>query len=63
MAREHALIKNGSMVSLGTDYLSCFLNLMSSVAFISSENVKNGIERDSVIVLVMAFFMPVIFFT
>jgi hypothetical protein len=63
MAREHALMKNGSIVSLGTVVLSYFLSLMSSVASMSSENVKKGIDRDSVMVLVMAFFMPVIFFT
>jgi hypothetical protein len=56
-------MKNGSIVSLGTVVLSYFLSLMSSVASMSSENVKKGIDRDSVMVLVMAFFMPVIFFT
>lgn len=63
IAIEHALMKNGSIVNLGTEDLSSFLNFMSSVAFMSSENVKKGIESDSVIVFVIAFFIPVIFFT
>lgn len=63
IAIEQALTKKGSIVSLGwTDFIS-FLSLISYVASISSENVKNGIERDSVIVLVIAFLIPVIYFT
>jgi len=59
----HALIKNGNIVSLGwADFIS-FLSLISLVASISSEKVKNGMLSDSVIVLVIAFFIPVIYLT
>ena len=56
-------MKKGSIVSFGTDCFNCFLSATSWVAFMSSENVKKGIDRDSVIVMVMAFFIPVIFLT
>ena len=63
IAIEHALTKNGRIVNLGwTDFIS-FLSLISYVASISSEKVKKGIERDSVIVFVIAFLIPVICFT
>ena len=63
IAIEHAFTKNGNMVNFGwTDFIS-FLSLINYVASISSENVKKGIERDSVIVFVIAFFIPVICFT
>lgn len=63
MAIEHALIKKGSIVSLGCATFISFLSLISCVASISSLKVKNGIESASVIVFVIAFFIPVIFFT
>ncbi len=63
MAIEQALTKKGSIVSFGwTDFIS-FLNFIKWVASISSEKVKKGIESDSVIVLVIAFLIPVICFT
>jgi len=40
-----------------------YLSLIKFVASIDSEKVKDGIVRDSVIVFVIAFFIPVIFFT
>lgn len=63
MAREQALMKKGSIVSPGTWAFSYLRRAMSLVASISSEKVKKGIVRDSVIVLVMAFFIPVILTT
>lgn len=39
--------------------LSAYLSLRRWVASISSANMKNGMERDSVMVFVMAFFIPV----
>lgn len=56
-------MKNGSIVNLGCTAFISFLSLIRWVASISSENVKKGIESDSVIVFVIAFLMPVICFT
>ena len=63
MAIEHALMKNGSMVRLVCTFFISLRSMIRAVASISSEKVKAGIDRASVIVLVMAFFIPVIFFT
>lgn len=63
IAIEHALMKNGSMVSLGCYFFISLRSLIRLVALISSDKVKNGIERDSVIVFVIAFFIPVICLT
>ena len=51
------------MVKFLCVFLSYYLSLRSWVASISSENIKKGIERDSVMVLVIAFFIPVSFLT
>lgn len=63
MAREAALIKKGRRVKL----LNCFFNMSLSwiklVASISSWKVKEGMFKASVMVLVIAFFIPVIFLT
>ena len=63
MAMEHALIKNGSIVRLVCTFFISFLKAIRAVASISSEKVNDGIVRASVIVLVIAFFIPVIFLT
>lgn len=63
MAMEHALIKNGSIVRLVCTFFISFLKAIKAVASISSEKVKDGIVSASVMVFVMAFFMPVIFLT
>jgi hypothetical protein len=63
IAIEQALMKKGSMVSLGCYFFISFLKAISLVALISSDSVKNGIESDSVIVFVIAFFMPVMCLT
>ena len=56
-------MKKGSMVILGWTCFISYLSLIRLVASIDSENVKDGIVSDSVIVFVIAFFIPVIFFT
>ena len=63
MAMEHALIKNGSIVRFVWTFFISLRRAMSAVASISSENVKDGIVKASVIVFVMAFFIPEIFLT
>ena len=63
IAIEHALMKKGSMVSFGCCFFISLRRAISFVAFISSESVKKGIVNDSVIVFVIAFFMPVIYLT
>ena len=63
MAIEHALIKNGSIVKFVCTFFISFRSAIKAVASIESEKVKAGIVKASVIVLVMAFFMPVIFLT
>ena len=63
IAIEHALIKNGNRDKVGCYAFISFLKAIREVAFISSEKVKAGIDRDSVIVLVIAFFIPVMRFT
>ena len=49
-------------VNTSTFFIS-LRRMMSAVASISSEKVNEGMVSASVMVLVMAFFMPVIFFT
>ena len=63
MAIEQALMKNGSIVRLVCTFFISFLKAIKAVASISSENVNAGIDSASVIVLVIAFFIPVIFLT
>jgi hypothetical protein len=63
MANERAFMKNGSIVRSGIYYFNSLRNLINYVASISSEKVNVGIERDCVIVFVIAFWMPVIFLT
>ena len=63
MAMEQALIKKGNSDSYGCTFFISFLRAIKAVALISSEKVKLGMVNDSVMVLVMAFFMPVIFLT
>lgn len=63
MAIEHAFMKNGNIVREECTYFISFLRAKSLVPSISSEKVKKGIVRASVIVFVIAFFIPVIFFT
>ena len=63
IAIEHALIKNGNIVKLVCTFLSSYLKARSLVAFIESEKVNEGMERASVMVFVIAFFIPVIFLT
>ena len=63
IAMEIAFIKKGIIVSFGCIFFISFLRAISSVASIWSEKVKAGIDNDSVIVLVIALLMPVIFLT
>ena len=63
IAIEQALMKNGSIVRFVCTFFISFLNAIKAVASISSEKVKAGIDSASVIVLVIAFFIPVIFLT
>lgn len=63
IAIEHALMKNGSIVRLVCTFFISLRRAINFVASISSEKVKAGIDRASVMVFVMAFFMPVIFLT
>ena len=63
MAIEQALMKNGSIVRLVCTFFISFLRAIKAVASISSEKVNAGMDKASVIVFVMAFFMPVIFLT
>lgn len=60
IANEHAFTKNGSKVSFGYTYFNSLRNRISWFALIASEYVRKGIDFDSVIVLVIAFLMPVI---
>lgn len=62
IAREHALIKKGNSVREEYDCLSYCLNVSNDVTSTSSENVKKGMWDASVIVFVIAFLIPVIFF-
>jgi hypothetical protein len=59
MAIEHAFTKNGRIVKLLCCFLICYLSFRRLEASISSMKVKKGIVNDSVIVFVIAFFMPV----
>ena len=63
MAIEHALMKKGSKVRPGCTYFISALNAMRFVASISSAKVNWGIDKASVMVLVMALLIPVIFLT
>ena len=63
IAREMALIKNGRKVKSGILAFNSFLKLIKAVASISSENPNVGMLRPCVIVLVIAFYIPTIFFT
>jgi len=63
MASEIALMKKGRTVILTPLAFNYWRSLSSSVASISSEKVKKGMLSDSVIVLVIAFLMPVSFLT
>lgn len=56
-------MKNGMKVKSGICYFSSVLNLIREVASMSSEKVKVGILKLYVIVLVIAFLIPTIFFT
>ena len=64
MASDSAFMKNGSKVMPPS---ICVFNFWrSAIRFVqsaSSENVNVGTDSDAVIVFVMAFFMPTIFFT
>ena len=60
---EHALMKNGNIVRFVCTFFISLRRAIRAVASIESEKVKAGIDKASVIVFVMAFFMPVIFFT
>lgn len=64
MARLSALIMNGSLVMPPSICVfKVYRSSMSLVQSASSEKVNVGIESDAVMVLVIAFFMPTIFFT
>lgn len=63
IAIEQALIKKGNIVNFGFAAFISFLKAINLVASISSEKVKKGIDSDSVIVLVIAFLIPVIYLT
>jgi len=63
MASEHAFMKKGKRVSFGYKTFNSFRRLISSEPLIASEKVRNGMVRDSVIVFVIAFFIPVIYCT
>lgn len=59
MAMEHALMKKGSMVRLVCTFFISLRSMMREVASMESEKVNAGIDKASVIVLVIAFFIPV----
>lgn len=63
IATEAAFTKKGRTVRFLCAFLSKTLSFINSVASISSMKVNAGMERDSVIVLVIAFFIPVSFLT
>jgi len=63
IAREAAFTKKGRSVKFLWFFLRRCLRWKRSVESISSWNVKKGMERDSVIVFVIALRMPVSFFT
>jgi hypothetical protein len=63
MAIEAAFTKKGSKVKFLWFFFNNYLSCITLVASISSIKVKNGIDLDSVIVFVIAFFIPVSFFT
>lgn len=56
-------MKKGRRVKLWWFFFSNYLRAMTFDVSTSSMKVKKGMERDSVIVLVIAFFMPVNFLT
>ena len=62
-ANESAFMKNGSTVRSGTYCLSSRRSSKRPVQSISSEKPNAGIDRDSVIVFVIAFCIPLIFLT
>ena len=62
MANDIALIKKGSKVNPSIWAFASYLINNKFVAFISSENVNVGIDNACVIVFVIAFFIPTIFF-
>jgi len=59
IAIEHALMKKGSTVRFVWIFFISLRRMRRLVASISSENVKDGIVSASVMVFVIAFFIPV----
>ena len=58
---ERAFRMNGNKVRFGNRDLSLFFNEKIAVASNSSINVNVGIDKDSVIVFVIYFWIPTIF--
>jgi hypothetical protein len=63
IASDNALMKKGRIVSPSMWAFDSYLKWSKLVAFMSSENVNVGIVSACVIVFVIAFFIPTIFFT
>ena len=56
-------MKKGKIDKFVYYFFNYFLKSIVLVASRSSENIKKGIDRESVIVLVIAFYIPLIFLT